>query len=530
MATNCSVQSRSSRNSQRRRRSKNRQTLQKPNGTIAPRVKAVGAESFAVVCVDPAKMRSEMMMADYMGNVFVQPMTVEHQPAALEAVVHLVKDQIEKHRIKDLIVTIERTGNYHRVTQKVFARAGFDVRLVHPFATKQYRLPADAGNKTDATDLFAQHRAAIAGFGLCEFALPEVYEQLRLRVRHRRDLVEKSTTIACQIREHLHLSMPYYANMFHNFFAHQAAIAVARKANSAQAILEMNCKGLNDYLTEQKIRFQKSTLEKILAWAQQAAKLEQVESQPLHHAIWSDLHDLYQSIEQTIVRLEAEIAGNLVQTPYIRLLAIPGINVVSAADLAGEMGPIAHYANANAITGRSGLFPSRYQSDQTDHPGTIVRTANRRLRAALMRIADNLANLNQHFRLVAASDEILKINKRATRVKIAKRFSRIAFACVAGDAPLKHDCCRNGNSILVKLRLFHYEHETAIDRTLLDLENAVAQLPLKTRGCEAELVAQSLEQVSRRRGPKRLGELLTSILARLTTESTLTNEEQTASD
>jgi len=36
---------------------------------------------------------------------------------------------------------------------------------------------------------------------------------------------------------------------------------------------------------------------------------------------------------------------------------------VLAADLAGELGPIKRYANANAITGRSGLFPSRHQSD-----------------------------------------------------------------------------------------------------------------------------------------------------------------------
>jgi hypothetical protein len=161
--------------------------------------------------------------------------------------------------------------------------------------------------------------------------------------------------MACQIREHLHLNMPGYASLFHNFFAHEAAMAVARKAGSAQAVLGMDAIGLKSYLTEQKIRFQNSTIEKILALAKQAAKLEQVESQPLHHSIWTDLHDLYQSIEKRIVRLEA--------------------------DLAGVMGSISHYANANAVTGRSGLYPSRYQSDQTDNSGTIVRTANRRLRA-----------------------------------------------------------------------------------------------------------------------------------------------------
>ena len=86
------------------------------------------------------------------------------------------------------------------------------------------------------------------------------------------------------------------------------------------------------------------------------------------------------------------------QTPYVRLLAIPGINVVSAAELAGEMGPMARYANANAITGRSGLYPSRYQSDETDRDsGPIIRQANRRLRCVLMRIADNF-RASAHFR------------------------------------------------------------------------------------------------------------------------------------
>jgi hypothetical protein len=59
------------------------------------------------------------------------------------------------------------------------------------------------------------------------------------------------------------------------------------------------------------------------------------------------------------------------------LLSFPGINVVSAADFAGELGPIEHYANPNAITGRAGLRPCRYQSDQVDRAdGPLVRNCN----------------------------------------------------------------------------------------------------------------------------------------------------------
>ena len=49
---------------------------------------------------------------------------------------------------------------------------------------------------------------------------------------------------------------------------------------------------------------------------------------------------------------------------YVLLLAIPGVNIVTVADASAELGPIPFYLNANAITGRAGLMPSRYQSDQ----------------------------------------------------------------------------------------------------------------------------------------------------------------------
>ena len=56
-----------------------RQSLQKPNGVIGPRVQKVGGERFAIVCIDPAKHRSEWMMADYFGNLRIEARTLQHQ-------------------------------------------------------------------------------------------------------------------------------------------------------------------------------------------------------------------------------------------------------------------------------------------------------------------------------------------------------------------------------------------------------------------------------------------------------------------
>jgi transposase len=112
-----------------------------------------------------------------------------------------IREAQQQHGIQDMIVVVERTGNYHLAPKRAFAKAGFETRVVHPFATKQYRMPADPGIKTDGTDLNAQHRAAVAGFGLCEFELESPYRELQLRARHRRNLVEKAAAMACQIRE-----------------------------------------------------------------------------------------------------------------------------------------------------------------------------------------------------------------------------------------------------------------------------------------------------------------------------------------
>ena len=508
-------------------KSRNNRSLQKPNGVIGPRVQKVGGERFAIVCVDPAKHRSEWMMADYFGNLLIEPQTVEHQGVFFKLAVEMIRQVQQQHDIQDTIVVVERTGNYYLPPKRAFASAGFETRVVHPFATKQYRMPADPGNKTDETDLYAQHRAAVAGFGLCELELEPPYRDLQMRARHRRNLVEKASAMACQIREHLHLAMPGYASLFDRLFESPTALAIAARCDSPAKLIELGPAGLSRHLHKHKIRHQVRTIDKVLAWAAQAVG-DIIQDGPMHHAIWTDLHELYLHFQRQIGTLERELAGDLVQTPYIRLLAIPGINVVSAAELAAEMGPITHYAKANAITGRSGIYPSRHQSDQVDNDsGPIIRQANRRLRCVLMRIADNLACHCNYYRAQADVDHARGIDKRASRVKIAKRFSRLAFACVAGDEPMRHPCFQKPDSIMEKLRRFHHEHQTPMDRLLADLETAVGQLPYNTCNHEAEIVADVLQQhTRRRRGAGPLGDVLPAVLARLNIKTTEANKNR----
>ena len=376
--------------SRKRSRSRSQEVLQRPSGVIHPRVQNVGPEHFGIVSVDCAKARSKWMLADFYGNIIIPPTIVEHNRAGLEAAISQVRQTLPARALQDCLVAVERTGRYHRPVQRAFAAAHFEVRIVHPFATKQFRQPSDPGYKTDDTDLAAIHRAAVNGFR-------------------------------------------------------------ARKT-------------------------------------------------------------------QEILGLERQIAASLVHTPYILLLSFPGINVVSAADYAGEMGPIEHYANPRCITGRAGLRPCRYQSDQVDRAnGPLVRNCNRKLRAAILGIADNLVCCNHHFNVLGHHWKAAGKDPRDVRIRVANRFCRISFQMVAGRQVFHHPGLQARHYIIEKLTAFHRDHDTPGADMLRDLEAAVAQLPRQEYQAEAGPLHKELERIEAggRRGPQLLGNILPIVLARL---------------
>src|SRR4029077_4400773 len=195
------------------------------------------------------------------------------------------------------------------------------------------------------------------------------------------------------------------------------------------------------------IRFQQRTIQTVVDWAEQAAPGDIAAGQHLRIAL--ALYEDRQRKTQEIQALERESAGRLAQTPYVLLLSFPGINVVSAADFAGEMGPIEHYATPKSITGRAGLRPSRYQSDQVDKAnGPLVRHCNRSLRAAILGIADNLILCNHHFQALATQWAAQGKDPRHARVKVGMRFCRIAFQMVAGRQVFRHPSMQGRHYIL----------------------------------------------------------------------------------
>lgn len=485
-------------------------------GGLGARVQAVGPEHFGVVAVDCAKHSSRWRLADFYGRCLIPPTTLAHRAADLDAAIQTIKNASQEHQLADLVVVVERTGRYHAVVKRAFDKTGFEVRIIDPLATHQFRKPVHAGNKTDDTDLEAIHDAAAHGLGLVPVAWPPEFLPLQDWARHRRDLVEKISRLRCQIREHLHAIMPGYAELFDNVFTVRIGLVVPLQFTVA-ALREAQLVQLADLARDAGVRCQRSTLETILAWARNAPEPD--DRPALRQAVLADLiADLHAKQDQ-IAHAERALATLLVKTPYLVLLSMPGLNVVTAADFAAEAGPITAYAGARAITGRAGLYPTRYQSGPVDRSdGPLVPRGNRRLRQAILRIADTLMRCNDHFRLLARTLEQRDMPGPKVHIAVGNRFTRIAYRMVAGNQVYQHPTSRQRDYIVQKLIRFYHQHDIDIKETLSALHVAVDHLPAGARPDEARALTEDQTRITGKRGAgvRRLGEILPPLLARLT--------------
>ena len=485
----------------------------KPTGQIQDRVRQVGPEHFGIVVVDCAKRRSKWMLCDFYGKVLIEPTTVEHTAGGLRVMIQLIQEACRAEDLRETIVAVEMTGIYHKPVYRACREAGLDTRTVHPFASNHYRRPLHPDAKTDDHDLEAIFHATVKGYGLAAFPVGEEYQMLQAASRHRHNLVKQRSRLMVQIRRHLHQTMPGFADLFEDqkLFSGSIALPVALSFPSAAAIRQAGVAGISRQLNQAKVRFQARTIERIVAWAGTAAEPSELAGMLTQQ--WMTINELRSAMDGMIADCERELAGFLVKTPYVLLLSVTGINVVSAARLAGEAGPIEHYASASALNGRAGLYPSRHQSDEVDYSrGALVRQCNRKLRGAAMLVAENLIKCHSYYRGLSELWKKNKVDPRDRRCRVANRALRMVFQLVAGRQVWRGRGVER-EYLLDKLKEFHRLHDTPIEQTIQDLQAALAWLPKATYGDEAKPMVDWARKKSR--GPQRLGDLLLPLLIRL---------------
>lgn len=449
---------------------------QRIDNGLRQRVRKIGGDKFGVLVVDASKKNAEVWLTDFYGGpLWKESRTFPITDGHLTEMINVVGGTCRERGLKDLVVGIEQTGRYHRPIQRALGQR-WEVKAIHPFVTKQLRQPVSPGVKTDGVDLEAMTRAIISGYGDDPRAVPMLYTKWQLINRAREDAVDRRRRIKQQCQERLHAFMPGYAALFEDLWETPAAVALAERYGSSKRLLAADADAIGQQLRGQGLRMMRPTINRVLAWAADAASPDP--GGALNRRIWSDNLRLLEHLEHDILRYERSLAAYLVQTPFVLLLSIPGINVVSAAGYGSEVGPITHYIKPSHLNGRAGLFPSRYQSDETDcADGPMVGGRNARLRNAVMEIVMNLILHNDYFQGWSDLRSQRGWSKKKIHVAIANRFNRIAYHMVAGRLLCDHPCLKKRHPVLKKVAVFALAHGIKPVTTMSLVAKAVKQLP-----------------------------------------------------
>ena len=460
----------------RKRRGRGTKCRKKIDDSLRQRVRKIGGEKFGVLVVDSSKKNAEVWLTDFYGEpLWDESRTIPITRGHLNELVNVVRGSCRECGLKDLVVGIEQTGRYHRPVKRELERL-WDVKTIHPFVTKQLRQPASPGVKTDGVDLEAMTRAIIGGYGDDQQALPPLYAKWQLVNRAREDDVDRRRRLKQQCQERLNAFMPGYAALFKDLWEVRAALAIVKLYGSARRLSATDVEEVREKLRSKGMRMMRPTINRLLAWAADAPSPDP--GGALNRRIWGDSVRLIEHIGSDILRYERDLVSYLVQTPFVLLLGMSGINVVSASGYGSEAGPITHYIKPSHLNGRAGLFPSRYQSDETDcADGPMVGGRNARLRDAVMEIVTNLILHNDYFQGWAALREQRGWPTKRIHVAIANRFNRIAFHMVAGRMVFDHPCIRKRHPVLKKVAVFSLAHGIKPETTMDLVAKAAGQLP-----------------------------------------------------
>ncbi len=462
----------------RRRKGHRRGTKcrKKIDDSLRQRVRKIGGDKFGVLVVDSSKKNGEYWFTDFYGEpMWDESRTFPITRGHLDQMMNVVCGTCREHGLKDLVVGIEQTGRYHRPIKRALEKR-WEVKTIHPFVTKQLRQPASPGVKTDGVDLEAMARAIIAGYGDDPHPWPTLYAKWQLINRAREDSVDRRRRLKQQCQERLHAFMPGYPALFKDIWRRPAPLAIAELYGSPKRLLATDVESIRERLRAKGMRIMRPTINRVRAWAADAPSPDP--GGALNHRIWRDNLRLLEHLGRDITRYERQLAGYLVQTPFVLLLSIPGINVVSASGYGSEVGPISNYIKPSHINGRAGIFPSRYQSDETDcSDGPMVGGRNARLRDAVMEITMNLILHNDYFQGWSDLREQRGWSKKKIHVAVANRFNRIAYHMVAGQMLFDHPCLKKRHPVLKKIAVFSLAHGIKPETTMSLVAKAARQLP-----------------------------------------------------
>jgi transposase len=350
-----------------------------------------------VVPIDGGKHSHKALIANALGDIVRDTFEFGNDLPGAMLFDKEVQEAARQVEALHILVGIEPTGHYVENFVEALLQRAYQVREVNPLAVRREREAGLTWCKTDELDLCAIGQLLLNGKGRMVGQREALYYNLRQAVRTRRSSIRRRVSIEQQIHTYMDRLFPGFlsAGILGDGFG-RTSVEFMRSYGSAHRVRASGVARLTRWLTKQHVCGAAQKALALVELANQGLLLSASAEEALMEALRFRLEE-HTVLSAQIRWWEQRMAEYLVETPGIWLLAIREINVPSAAEYMGELGPITLYEGAGNIIGRAGLVAKRRQSATSTWEGGITKLGHPFLRYSIGVIGRNLIRRNAHF-------------------------------------------------------------------------------------------------------------------------------------
>jgi transposase len=387
-----------------------------------------------VLCValDYAKAQHTALICNGLGDLLKPSFAIDNTVQGADELLTVVRAcaKHRKIRLEHVFFGGEDYPSYAENFLRNLRQEKFLVVRVNAWEAKQQRDNFQASS--DNLDLLGIARCCLNRRGESVRDLPEAYPNLRIATRDRDKLVRMRTCVSNRIHS-------YVDRLFPGFLS------------TSQSGLEPFCKASLELMED---RFSPAQLSRrprqaLAEWlgrrgvtqppetASQLKKLAQVVLQPAPEQILmlqqtlAQLVGLYRGLEESIARMDREVAHWLARTPGAWLTSIPGFGITLAAGWTAELGPPSQWRSVRQLCSYSGVVPKTKQTGGPNKEatvGAVQQRCNKRLKNVVLQAVEKVIQYGpEELRRTAAE---LEARGAHTKFALAKRLVRLG-KCLA---------------------------------------------------------------------------------------------------
>jgi len=405
-------------------------------------IRETGSENILMVAIDAAKYTQKVLICTFFGDILVKPFEFDASLTGFDYLKKIIDTKKGKFGYKEVVVGIETTGHYYEDLVRRCQLVGFHVRTLNAATTAQERETLLNWSKTDNLDLMAIVQSMIHGRGTSNGLPTGKVHNLQKLTRARRELVKEETETKNLIRVHMdHIFREFqgksvwlngkrtHVKIFDDMFG-KSSIYLMKHYPHPSDIIKLGEEGLRQLSIRENLKFRDKSIHLLLDFARNSI------SQP-REFLEVDIFLLLQKLERLellasqIKVLERKIEGLFVETEGAVILSVPGIGVVTGAELFAEMGDLSDFDYAGQLIKLAGTNPIVKQSGgkRPSYHG-ISKQGRRSFRNITYQVGKSLAHNNPEMKQrYKAFKERGKLPNQSY-IALGNRMIRLAFSMI----------------------------------------------------------------------------------------------------